>query len=212
MRKTVKKKVVERKRQGKPLRPEELFEKNQRLAYNIANQMWDGNSHKFKQLAMDLKDVWQEAIIALNKSTLSYDASRGKFGSYAGEVINNHLIQITRKMDAKKRQAKIVSLETGEEGNRLSLADTLKDERKPLGQTIRLRKQMAEIVQGLPGILEKHKQIFIARFGLIDGRPKTVEAVSKQFNCSYNTIRYASNKILHELRKEPKVQWFKEQL
>jgi RNA polymerase sigma factor (sigma-70 family) len=64
-----------------------LFRENMGLAHKIAQDFSN---------AGERDDLHQEALIALTKAARTYDPAKGKFSSYAGAVIRNHMIGVFR--------------------------------------------------------------------------------------------------------------------
>ena len=95
-----------------------------------------------------------------------------------------------------------VSLETpiGEEEDS-HLGDFLPDEDAPVpaeaaSQTL-LKEQLAEVLKTLT---PREEKVLRLRFGLEDGRPRTLEEVGKEFNVTRERIRQIEAKALRKLR------------
>ena len=60
-----------------------------------------------------------------------------------------------------------------------------------------LQKQLREVLDTLS---EREKKVLILRFGLDDGRPRTLEEVGREFNVTRERIRQIEAKALRKLR------------
>lgn len=96
-----------------------------------------------------------------------------------------------------------ISLETpvGDDED-TSLKDFLLDEGIPSPEEIVARSVMEENTHEVLGILtEKERSVLILRFGLEDGRQRTLEEVGKQFGVTRERIRQIEAKALRKLRR-----------
>ena len=104
--------------------------------------------------------------------------------------------------EIKKISQDPVSLETpiGEEEDS-HLGDFIPDEDIPspvdAAAYSMLQKQLREVLDTLS---EREKKVLILRFGLDDGRPRTLEEVGKEFNVTRERIRQIEAKALRKLR------------
>ena len=57
-----------------------------------------------------------------------------------------------------------------------------------------------ELDNALNSLTEREKQVVRLRFGLEDGRPRTLEEVGKEFNVTRERIRQIEAKALRKLR------------
>ena len=95
-----------------------------------------------------------------------------------------------------------VSLETpiGEEEDS-HLGDFIPDDEAPVPAEVAshtlLREQLSEVLDTLT---EREEKVLRLRFGLVDGRPRTLEEVGKEFNVTRERIRQIEAKALHKLR------------
>lgn len=110
-------------------------------------------------------------------------------------------IQLEKIKEFNKLSADTVSLDTpvGEDQDS-KLADFIPDENtnaedEALMQS--LKKAIAEVLSTLP---EREQTIIRMRFGLDDGRPKTLEEVGKNFGVTRERIRQIEAKSLRKLR------------
>ena len=59
---------------------------------------------------------------------------------------------------------------------------------------------IAADAQNLDTLSEREKKVLILRFGLDDGRPRTLEEVGREFNVTRERIRQIEAKALRKLR------------
>ncbi|MDY3249256.1 MAG: RNA polymerase sigma factor RpoD [Candidatus Choladocola sp.] len=104
--------------------------------------------------------------------------------------------------DILKFSQEPVSLETpiGEEDDS-HLSDFIRDEHVPVPADAAafaiLREQLAEV---LATLTEREQRVLFLRFGLDDGRSRTLEEVGKEFNVTRERIRQIEAKALRKLR------------
>ena len=118
------------------------------------------------------------------------------------EIAREMGISVEKVREIKKISQDPVSLETpiGEEEDS-HLGDFIPDEDIPspvdaAAYSI-LQKQLREVLYTLS---EREKKVLILRFGLDDGRPRTLEEVGKEFNVTRERIRQIEAKALRKLR------------
>ena len=120
----------------------------------------------------------------------------------AEEIAKEMGISVEKVREIKKISQDPVSLETpiGEEEDS-HLGDFIPDEDIPspveAAAYSMLQKQLREVLDTLS---EREKKVLILRFGLDDGRPRTLEEVGKEFNVTRERIRQIEAKALRNLR------------
>ena len=118
------------------------------------------------------------------------------------EIAREMGISVEKVREIKKISQDPVSLETpiGEEEDS-HLGDFIPDEDIPspvdAAAYSMLQKQLREVLDTLA---EREKKVLILRFGLDDGRPRTLEEVGKEFNVTRERIRQIEAKALRKLR------------
>ncbi len=118
------------------------------------------------------------------------------------EIAKEMGITVEKVREIKKVSQDPVSLETpiGEEEDS-HLGDFIADEDIPspvdAAAYAMLQKQLREVLDTLS---EREKKVLILRFGLDDGRPRTLEEVGKEFNVTRERIRQIEAKALRKLR------------
>ena len=120
----------------------------------------------------------------------------------ADEIAVRLEMPVERVREIMKLSQEPVSLETpiGEEEDS-HLGDFLKDDKSvtpvEAASYMLLREQLSEVMDSLT---EREKEVLILRFGLIDGRARTLEEVGKQFQVTRERIRQIEAKALRKLR------------
>lgn len=118
------------------------------------------------------------------------------------EIAKEMGITVEKVREIKKISQDPVSLETpiGEEEDS-HLGDFIPDEDIPspvdAAAYSMLQKQLREVLETLS---EREKKVLILRFGLDDGRPRTLEEVGKEFSVTRERIRQIEAKALRKLR------------
>ncbi len=111
-------------------------------------------------------------------------------------------VPVEKVREIHKISQEPVSLETpiGEEEDS-HLGDFIQDENVPVpaeaASFTLLREQLEEVLETLT---EREKKVLILRFGLEDGRGRTLEEVGKEFNVTRERIRQIEAKALRKLR------------
>ena len=118
------------------------------------------------------------------------------------EIAEEMKMPVERVREILKISQEPVSLETpiGEEEDS-HLGDFIKDDNVPVpadAATFTLLKEQLEEVLGT--LTEREQKVLTLRFGLEDGRARTVEEVGKEFNVTRERIRQIEAKALRKLR------------
>ena len=120
----------------------------------------------------------------------------------AEEIAKEMGITVEKVREIKKISQDPVSLETpiGEEEDS-HLGDFIPDDdvQAPVDAAAytMLKEQLMEVLDTLS---EREKKVLMLRFGLEDGRPRTLEEVGKEFNVTRERIRQIEAKALRKLR------------
>ena len=118
------------------------------------------------------------------------------------EIAEEMKMPVERVREILKISQEPVSLETpiGEEEDS-HLGDFIKDDNVPVpadAATFTLLKEQLEEVLGT--LTEREQKVLTLRFGLEDGRARTLEEVGKEFNVTREPIRQIEAKALRKLR------------
>lgn len=118
------------------------------------------------------------------------------------EIAKEMDLPVERVREIMKISQEPVSLETpiGEEEDS-HLGDFIQDDNVPVPADAAtftlLKEQLAEVLETLT---EREQKVLILRFGLEDGRARTLEEVGKEFNVTRERIRQIEAKALRKLR------------
>ena len=128
------------------------------------------------------------------------------------EIKKRELSNIDRVREIMKIAQEPISLETpiGEEEDS-HLSDFIEDSDAiapaEAASTSLLKEKMDDILQSLT---EREKKVLQLRFGLEDGRPRTLEEVGQEFGVTRERIRQIEAKALRKLRHPVRSRWFRE--
>ncbi|MBQ1264345.1 MAG: sigma-70 family RNA polymerase sigma factor, partial [Oscillospiraceae bacterium] len=118
------------------------------------------------------------------------------------EIADELQMEVSKVEEILKIAQEPVSLETpvGEEDDS-HLVDFIRDDEtaQPAEETsyTMLREQLEEVLSTLT---EREKQVLQMRFGLLDGKPHTLEEVGSEFEVTRERIRQIESKALRKLR------------
>ena len=118
------------------------------------------------------------------------------------EIAEKMDISVERVREILKIAQEPVSLETpiGEEEDS-HLGDFLQDDNVPIPADAATYTMLKEqIVEVLTTLTERERRVLNLRFGLEDGRPRTLEEVGKEFDVTRERIRQIEAKALRKLR------------
>lgn len=118
------------------------------------------------------------------------------------EVAGDMGIDVTKAREIIKVSQEPTSLETpvGEDDDS-HLGDFIQDTTQLTPYDAASRQLLKENVEEILGTLsDREKRVLILRFGLYDGRPRTLEEVGKEFNVTRERIRQIEAKALRKLR------------
>ena len=128
------------------------------------------------------------------------------------EIADNMDIPVERVREIQKISQEPVSLETpiGEEEDS-HLGDFIQDDNVPVpaeaAASTLLKEQLVEV---LGTLTEREQKVLRLRFGMDDGRARTLEEVGKEFNVTRERIRQIEAKALRKLRNPVRSKKIKE--
>ena len=184
----------------------ELVNANLRLVVNIAQ--------KYVGQGVAFSDLIQEGNIGLMKAVKKFSTKGSTtFIEYAEECIESAIVRGLREFE----QTAQVSLDTpidertyndkdkfaveGDFVEGLTLADFMEDNETPNHFDRLNYLQMRELLREVMNTLTPHeKKVLSLRFGLEDGRARSLDEVAKIFKVGNNTIQAVEAKALRKLR------------
>lgn len=145
---------------------------------------------------------------AVNKLTRTQRELTQIFGRAptVDELADDLDLEVTRVAELRRIALDTVSLETpvGEdEGGTLGDLVEDVDSDKP-ADVAAFSSLQGELAQALEGLNDRERQVLIMRFGLADGRMRTLEEVGSHFNVTRERIRQLETKALAKLRHPDK--------
>lgn len=185
----------------------ELVNANLRLVVNIARN--------YTNYGVAFSDLIQEGNIGLMKAVKKFSTKgSATFIEYAEECIEKAIVRGLCEME----QSAQVSLDTpidertyndkdkfaveGDFIEGLTLADLVEDSKTPTHFDHVDRLQMSELLSEVLNTLTPHeKKVLSLRFGLEDGKTRTIDEVAKIFKVSGDNIKAVETKALRKLRQ-----------
>lgn len=172
-----------------------LIERNLRLVAHIMK--------KYYTQTADQEDLISIGTIGLIKGISTFDASKGaRLATYAARCVENEILMYFRSL---KKGAQDVSLseyiETGRDGNALSLMDTICSE-EDLFEDLSTREMHGKLYEIMDRVLTpREKTVLILRYGLGDRTPKTQREIAAALGISRSYISRIEKKALATLQQ-----------
>ncbi len=123
-------------------------------------------------------------------------------------------ISVERVNEIQKISQEPVSLETpvGEEDDS-HLGDFVQDDHMPVPEDVATQEALKQqIAEALSTLSDRERKVLELRFGLNDGRTRTLEEVGKEFNVTRERIRQIEAKALRKLRQPSRSRRLKDYL
>ena len=123
------------------------------------------------------------------------------------EIATKVELPISRVTEILQMSNEPVSLETpiGEEGEN-ELGDLIQDNKAPAPADIAAQSSMTEEIERVLGNLsDRERRVLRLRFGLADGRPRTLEEIGGELSLTRERIRQIERKALNRLRIDKNV-------
>ena len=181
-----------------------LIEHNLRLVAHIVK--------KFDQGSFDQDDLISIGTIGLIKGVDSYNKDKNiKLTTYVAKCIENEILMFYR---SSKKYQNTVSLNDSigydKDGNKITLIDVLKDDRKSLDDEVYLRENIALVSKYLSKLNKREKEIIVKRYGLNNKKEMTQKDIAKELKISRSYVsrieKRAISKILKDFIKNKKIQ------
>ena len=181
-----------------------LIEHNLRLVAHIVK--------KFDQGSFDQDDLISIGTIGLIKGVDSYNKDKNiKLTTYVAKCIENEILMFYR---SSKKYQNTVSLNDSigydKDGNKITLIDVLKDDRKSLDDEVYLRENIALVSKYLSKLNKRENEIIVKRYGLNNRKEMTQKDIAKELKISRSYVsrieKRAISKILKDFIKNKKIQ------
>ena len=184
---------LERLAQGDLEARNKLIEHNLRLVAHIAK--------KYYAQTGDQEDLISIGTIGLIKGISTFKPDKSvRLATYAARCIENEILMYFRAQ--KKRQGEVSltdTLETGGDGNSLSLLDTLAVDDNML-EELDMKDACQQVRRCIKSNLTEREQMIIClRYGLNHGKPKTQREVAKQCQISRSYVSRIEKRALEKL-------------
>ena len=171
-----------------------LIERNLRLVAHIMK--------KYYIPSADQEDLISIGTIGLIKGISTFDASKGaRLATYAARCVENEILMYFRSL---RKGAQDVSLsdciETGRDGNALSLLDTICSEEDLFEElsTRELHGQLRALVERI--LTPREKLVVTLRYGLDGNAPLTQREIAAQCGISRSYVSRIEKKALKTLQ------------
>ena len=158
---------------------------------------------KYYTQTADQEDLISIGTIGLIKGISTFDAAKGaRLATYAARCVENEILMHFR---AQRKTASDVSLsdciETGKDGNALSLMDTVCSE-EDLFDDLSARELHAKLYEVMQRVLTPRERAVIAlRYGLGDRPAKTQREIAAQLGISRSYVSRIEKKALAALQQ-----------
>lgn len=155
--------------------------------------------------AIDHDQALSIAMQFLHEAAKTWNHRTGcPFGAYAGRQIKNRLNHYVRRMRRFKRGGDVekISMDAPNESGSEFWHDILRSPNQDLAYDRIMHKERIDCVDKLLAALpERQRSIIAARFGFVDGNPKTLEEVGNRIHRTRERVRQLQDIALDNLRR-----------
>lgn len=187
------KELLQRKEQNDIEARNKLIEHNLRLVAHIVK--------KYENTLDEKDDLLSIGTIGLIKAIDTFNDNKGtKLATYAARCIENEILMHLR---SNKKRRNEVSLHDpigfDKEGNKITLIDVLQDENKEIIEEVMFKEDVSNVLELLPELSDREKEIIIRRFGLNHRKPETQRQIAKSLNISRSYVSRIEKRTLMKL-------------
>ena len=123
-----------------------------------------------------------------------------KLTTYVAKCIENEILMFYR---SSKKYQNTVSLNDSigydKDGNKITLIDVLKDDRKSLDDEVYLRENIALVSKYLSKLNKREKEIIVKRYGLNNRKEMTQKDIAKELKISRSYVSRIEKRVLTKL-------------
>lgn len=187
---------------ARKISPEVLFEQNKGLAFGAAKLFFQRYGSLCRSAGVAIEEINQEALIEFYRCCKRFVPRGVRLTTFAYNSIIFRLLN--RVVTELRHKRKTVSLDAGvksKSGKETPLWSTIGDKRVPRVSDPYLRAVLVSEVLSLKDT-QRDKDIFIERFGLIDGKPKTLKFLGESFSVTRTRVGQIVSLILAKLRRK----------
>lgn len=187
----------EKMKKGDNKAKNKLIEHNLRLVAHIIKKYYSNSAEQ--------DDLVSIGTIGLIKAVSSFNFEKGaKFATYAARCIENEILMYFRN---KKKYAQDISLseqiDCDKDGNALSIADTMADERQSVSEFIEDKIQTEALYRTIEKeLLPREKEIIYLRYGLMGKKAFTQREIAKKLGISRSYVSRIEKKALEILKEK----------
>ena len=187
----------EKMKKGDNKAKNKLIEHNLRLVAHIIKKYYSNSAEQ--------DDLVSIGTIGLIKAVSSFNFEKGaKFATYAARCIENEILMYFRN---KKKYAQDISLseqiDCDKDGNALSIADTMADERQSVSELIEDKIQTEALYRTIEKeLLPREKEIIYLRYGLMGKKAFTQREIAKKLGISRSYVSRIEKKALEILKEK----------
>jgi RNA polymerase sporulation-specific sigma factor len=173
-----------------------LIERNLRLVAHIMK--------KYYTMTADQEDLISIGTIGLIKGISTFDASKGaRLATYAARCVENEILMYFR---GQRKSSSDVSLsdyiETGKDGNALSLIDVLCSD-EDLFEQLSDKEIYGKLYEKIDACLSpRERKIIVLRYGIGNRKPLTQREIAQLCNISRSYVSRIEKKALQKLESE----------